>query len=71
MVIGGLISSTVMTLIGLPTLYNLVEGAKERRRARKGGPDAAAADSADDDEPTPEAPAGQLTRRELREQQSV
>ncbi|MGL3149228.1 efflux RND transporter permease subunit [Microbacterium sp. A82] len=70
-VIGGLISSTVMTLIVLPTLYNLVEGAKERRRARKGGPDAAAADSADGDEPTPEAPAGQLTRRELREQQSV
>lgn len=35
-VIGGLISSTVLTLIVLPTLYNLVEGAKERRRARKG-----------------------------------
>lgn len=34
-VIGGLISSTVLTLIVLPTLYNLVEGAKERRRARK------------------------------------
>jgi len=36
-VIGGLISSTVLTLIVLPTLYNLVEGAKERRRARKAG----------------------------------
>ena len=34
-VIGGLISSTVLTLIVLPTLYNLVEGAKERRRARR------------------------------------
>ncbi len=37
-VIGGLISSTVLTLIVLPTLYSLVEGASERRadkRARK------------------------------------
>lgn len=30
-VIGGLVSSTVLTLLVLPTLYNLVEGAKERR----------------------------------------
>ncbi|KKX99608.1 efflux RND transporter permease subunit [Microbacterium sp. Ag1] len=50
-VIGGLISSTVLTLIVLPTLYNLVEGAKERRAARKaGGSDAGAA-------PAPDAPA--------------
>ncbi|GAA3659697.1 efflux RND transporter permease subunit [Microbacterium marinilacus] len=34
-VIGGLLSSTVLTLIVLPTLYNLVEGASERRRARR------------------------------------
>jgi len=34
-VIGGLVSSTVLTLIVLPTLYNLVEGAKERRKARR------------------------------------
>ncbi len=34
-VIGGLISSTVLTLLVLPTLYNLVEGARERRHARK------------------------------------
>ena len=37
-VIGGLVSSTVLTLIVLPALYYLVEGAKERRadkRARK------------------------------------
>ena len=41
-VIGGLISSTVLTLLVLPTLYNLVEGAKERRAARRaGGTDAA------------------------------
>ena len=30
-VIGGLISSTVLTLVVLPTLYNLVEGARQRR----------------------------------------
>jgi HAE1 family hydrophobic/amphiphilic exporter-1 len=30
-VIGGLLSSTVLTLVVLPTLYNLVEGARERR----------------------------------------
>jgi HAE1 family hydrophobic/amphiphilic exporter-1 len=40
-VIGGLVSSTVLTLIVLPTLYFLVEGRRERRderRAQKGGP---------------------------------
>ncbi|MFD5224328.1 efflux RND transporter permease subunit [Microbacterium sp. NPDC058342] len=42
-VIGGLVSSTVLTLIVLPTLYNLVEGARERRaakRAARGGGEA-------------------------------
>ena len=34
-VIGGLVSSTVLTLLVLPTLYNLVEGAKERRQERR------------------------------------
>ncbi|TXK18713.1 efflux RND transporter permease subunit [Homoserinibacter sp. GY 40078] len=34
-VIGGLISSTVLTLVVLPSLYSLVEGAKERREARR------------------------------------
>jgi HAE1 family hydrophobic/amphiphilic exporter-1 len=34
-VIGGLISSTLLTLIVLPTLYNLVEGARERRAAKR------------------------------------
>jgi multidrug efflux pump subunit AcrB len=34
-VIGGLVSSTVLTLIVLPSLYNLVEGARERRQARR------------------------------------
>ena len=34
-VIGGLVSSTVLTLVVLPVLYYLVEGAKERRTDRK------------------------------------
>ena len=34
-VIGGLVSSTLLTLIVLPTLYYLVEGAKERRADRR------------------------------------
>lgn len=57
-VIGGLISSTVLTLIVLPTLYNLVEGAKERRRVKRGEPAIPVA--------AVPATAG-LTRREMRE----
>jgi hydrophobic/amphiphilic exporter-1 (mainly G- bacteria), HAE1 family len=34
-VIGGLVSSTILTLIVLPSLYVLVEGARERRAARR------------------------------------
>ena len=34
-VIGGLVSSTVLTLVVLPTLYYLVEGARERREDRR------------------------------------
>ncbi|MFP7834811.1 efflux RND transporter permease subunit [Marisediminicola sp. LYQ134] len=34
-VIGGLVSSTILTLVVLPTLYYLVEGAKERREDRR------------------------------------
>jgi HAE1 family hydrophobic/amphiphilic exporter-1 len=34
-VIGGLVSSTVLTLVVLPTLYYAVEGAKERRAERE------------------------------------
>ncbi|WP_404312582.1 efflux RND transporter permease subunit [Agrococcus terreus] len=36
-VIGGLVSSTILTLIVLPVLYLVVEGAIERRRVRRGG----------------------------------
>jgi HAE1 family hydrophobic/amphiphilic exporter-1 len=42
-VIGGLISSTVLTLVVLPSLYTLVEGARERRAARREARAAAAA----------------------------
>ncbi len=62
-VIGGLLSSTVLTLIVLPTLYNLVEGAKERRREKRGEP--AVADAA---AWPPPSDAG-LTRRALRERE--
>lgn len=34
-VIGGLLSSTLLTLVVLPALYSLVEGAKERRAAKR------------------------------------
>lgn len=36
-VIGGLVSSTVLTLVVLPVVYNLVEGYRERRRAACAG----------------------------------
>ena len=34
-VIGGLVSSTVLTLLVLPSLYHLIEGASERRASRR------------------------------------
>jgi hydrophobic/amphiphilic exporter-1 (mainly G- bacteria), HAE1 family len=34
-VIGGLLSSTLLTLVLVPTLYTMVEGVKERRRERR------------------------------------
>ncbi|MFE1646401.1 efflux RND transporter permease subunit [Microbacterium sp. P01] len=72
-VIGGLISSTVLTLVVLPTLYNLVEGARERRVARRGG-GADASSSVDSREPALAGAAGSAvggaapyeTRRERR-----
>ncbi|WP_353814682.1 efflux RND transporter permease subunit [Agromyces sp. SYSU T00266] len=50
-VIGGLLSSTVLTLLVLPSLYDLVEGGRERRREKRAARAAAATE-----EPTP-APA--------------
>ena len=47
-VIGGLVSSTILTLLVLPTLYNLVEGARERRAARRAGDGGAGGDGAGD-----------------------
>lgn len=45
-VIGGLFSSTLLTLLVLPSLYDLVEGGRERRRARRAAKrDDAASDS--------------------------
>src|SRR5690606_10181832 len=34
-VIGGLVTSTVLTLLLVPTLYTMVEGRKERRRGKR------------------------------------
>jgi HAE1 family hydrophobic/amphiphilic exporter-1 len=45
-VIGGLVSSTALTLIVLPVLYFLVEGARERRAARRAAASGAGADVA-------------------------
>ena len=42
-VIGGLVSSTALTLVVLPVLYDLVEGARERRRAKRDSSDVQAA----------------------------
>jgi multidrug efflux pump subunit AcrB len=58
-VIGGLVSSTALTLIVLPVLYDLVEGGRERRRMRRTakavGADAAGGrPSAGPDAPEPE-----------------
>jgi hydrophobic/amphiphilic exporter-1 (mainly G- bacteria), HAE1 family len=39
-VIGGLVSSTLLTLVVLPVLYYLVEGAKERRLERRASSEA-------------------------------
>lgn len=68
-VIGGLVSSTFLTLLVLPTLYNLVEGATERRSARRA---ARSTGDADAGEPTTDAEGPStdehpLSRRELRD----
>ncbi|MBL3685989.1 efflux RND transporter permease subunit [Leucobacter zeae] len=47
-VIGGLLSSTVLTLVVLPTLYYLVERLRERRRARRAGAVVRATPESDD-----------------------
>ena len=57
-VIGGLVSSTVLTLIVLPTLYNLVEGARERRADRRRAKSAAAGEGEDGADAAADAPDG-------------
>ncbi|WP_456284484.1 efflux RND transporter permease subunit [Microbacterium sp. JZ101] len=60
-VIGGLVSSTLLTLIVLPTLYNLVEGAKERRAAKRAGRGGSDGEGTAPDEPTGDGPADGAT----------
>ncbi|WP_159502341.1 efflux RND transporter permease subunit [Microbacterium sp. 18062] len=67
-VIGGLVSSTVLTLLVLPTLYNLVLGARERRDARRG--DASGSDAAPDAGTRDVAGGVPPTRRGLRDPQA-
>ncbi|QAY72901.1 efflux RND transporter permease subunit [Agromyces protaetiae] len=47
-VIGGLLSSTLLTLIVLPVLYDLVEGGRERRKAKRAGAAPSGGDTAAD-----------------------
>jgi HAE1 family hydrophobic/amphiphilic exporter-1 len=55
-VVGGLVSSTVLTLIVLPVLYLLVEGGRERRAMRREerGREAASVVTASDLVPAPD-----------------
>jgi HAE1 family hydrophobic/amphiphilic exporter-1 len=60
-VIGGLISSTLLTLVIVPVLYGLTEGPKERRRLRREAAEAAAgrgADGSDGADGGPDGPDG-------------
>jgi multidrug efflux pump subunit AcrB len=50
-VIGGLLSSTVLTLVLVPTLYTMVEDRRERRRLRKAGTVELPAEPVDEPEP--------------------
>ncbi|GAA2490593.1 efflux RND transporter permease subunit [Streptomyces thermolineatus] len=56
-VIGGLVSSTVLTLVLVPTLYTMVETRREKRRAKKEAARAKAGAGAGERERAPE-PAG-------------
>lgn len=55
-VIGGLLSSTLLTLLLVPVLYHLVEGRQERRLARNGALPGHAARAAADDALADQAP---------------
>lgn len=61
-VIGGLVSSTILTLVVLPVLYSLVEGGREKRKLRKAEAaerPAAGADNAPDAEAPVTVPAAE------------
>ena len=66
-VIGGLVSSTFLTLLVLPTLYNLVEGARERRLARRAARDSVDAGAAGGAAEAVAEDGHPLSRRELRD----
>ncbi|GAA1920086.1 efflux RND transporter permease subunit [Microbacterium aoyamense] len=70
-VIGGLVSSTVLTLLVLPTLYNLVEGAKERRAARRAAKAGSAVEEADAAPAVATDTPAFETRRERREREAA
>ena len=55
-VIGGLLSSTLLTLVLVPTLYTMVERRKERRRERRANSGRHAAEPAPTPEPEPAVP---------------
>ncbi len=59
-VIGGLVSSTLLTLVLVPTLYTMVESRKERRRAKREAKRARKAGLPENPE-TPETPAAEAT----------
>lgn len=58
-VIGGLISSTVLTLVLVPTLYTMVENRKERARTRAGRDEGSP--SAPEEKAGEPVPAGHIT----------
>ncbi|WP_226346570.1 efflux RND transporter permease subunit [Agilicoccus flavus] len=67
-VIGGLVSSTLLTLVLVPVLYDLVERVRLRRGRRRGG-DADPTDAPDIADPSPtggESGAGESARRRIR-----
>ncbi|MFC4554822.1 efflux RND transporter permease subunit [Georgenia faecalis] len=56
-VIGGLITSTVLTLLLVPTFYSVIEGRTERRQTRRAGRHAATAEDAAPSDAAPETTA--------------
>jgi HAE1 family hydrophobic/amphiphilic exporter-1 len=55
-VIGGLVSSTLLTLVLVPTLYTMVENSKEKRKAKRAAKRAAVVSEAPESEPAEPEP---------------